>query len=163
MERDVRLPVVRQFMSGGVLTLEDTTPLSDAIERLRKWGYSGAPVVDGSGKVVGMFTEWDAMRVLAAAAWHELMDAAVGDQMSRGTVAVAPEDDLFSVVSLFERCHYKRVPVIEDGRLVGIVARADVADALWGVHQARQKARATASPPPGAAWDPRESAARDAE
>jgi CBS domain-containing protein len=161
MERDARLPLVRSFMSGGVLTLEETTPLGDAVERLRKWGYSGAPVVDAAGRVVGMFTEWDAMRVLAGAAWHELADGVVGDHMSRGTVSVGPDDDLFSVVAMFERSHFKRVPVIEDGRLVGIVARADVEDALWGVHQARHKARAATTRPPGAAWDPRQSAERD--
>lgn len=161
MERDARLPLVRSFMSGGVLTLEAGTPLTEAIERLRKWGHSGAPVVDAEGQLVGMFTEWDAMRVLAGAAWHEMAEGVVADHMSRGVVVVRPDDDLFSVVSLFERSHFKRVPVVEDGCIVGIVARADVEDALWGVHQARQKARATPTHPPGAAWDPRLSTERD--
>jgi CBS domain-containing protein len=111
---------------------------------------SGLPVVDAGGAVVGIVTEGDLLRRTEIGSerrrsrWLELLlgpgrlaadyvlshARQVGEVMTREVVAIAPETPLAEAVGLMERHHVKRLPVIESGRLVGILSRANLLSAL---------------------------------
>ncbi len=111
---------------------------------------SGLPVLDSSGALVGILTEGDLLRRAETGTeprqswWRALLLGTqrlaeqyvhaharrVDEVMTRGVVAVAPSTALSEVVVLMESRGIKRLPVVEDGRVVGIVSRADLLRAL---------------------------------
>jgi CBS domain-containing protein len=83
------------------------------------------PVVD-DGRLVGILTDRDIV-VRGVAAGLDLTSARVGDVASRTPVAVAPDQDLDEAMELMAEHRVRRLPVVDDGRLVGVVSQADVA------------------------------------
>lgn len=149
MERDVSLPLVREFMNPRVKVLDADTPIEDALRQLMSWGFSGAPVTR-AGEVVGVLSELDCMRVLAGAAYHAIPEGTVGDHMTREVDVLTPTLDLFAVTSLFEQTRHRRFPVVDEGKLVGIVTLRDMDKALWDLTRVRHQR--TVERHPGAAW-----------
>ena len=83
------------------------------------------PITDDE-ELVGMITDRDiTTRVVAEAADPKM--TSVGDVVSRDLISVEPDEDLEEAVQLMASHQVRRLPVVENGRLVGIVAQADVA------------------------------------
>ena len=141
---------VADVMTQKAITVTPETTIAEAARLLLQHRISGLPVVDHEGRVVGVFTEGDLLRRIETgterrhSGWLEFLIAPgrlaeeyahanarkVGEVMTTDVVAVAPQDPLAEVVRLMERHHIKRLPVIENGRLVGIVSRANLVQAL---------------------------------
>jgi CBS domain-containing protein len=121
-----KIPVVRDVMATSLITLRADMPIHEAIALLLKNRISGAPVVDAEQKLVGVLSEKDCLRVFANDAYFHLAGGAVGDYMSRTLSTVGPDDDVFKVADLFLRNSFRRLPVLEGGRLVGQVSRRDI-------------------------------------
>jgi CBS domain-containing protein len=114
---------------------------------------SGLPVVDGSGKLVGMVTEGDFLRRTEIgtqrqrARWIEFLigpgrladeysrssGRSVSDVMTRDVHTASIDASLDDIVRIMERHRVKRVPVVEEGKVVGIVTRANLLHALVGI------------------------------
>lgn len=142
---------VGDVMTRSVVSVTPETPIAEAARQMLDNRISGLPVVDAAGTVVGVVTEGDLLRraetgtVRTRARWLELLTTPgrlatdyvhaharkVGEVMSRDVVAVAPGAPLATVVRLMEARHIKRLPVIDGGRLVGIVSRANLVRALF--------------------------------
>lgn len=138
------------IMTRDVLTLNGETSVLDAARAFLQHHISGMPVVDGKGTLIGVLTEGDLLRrtetgterhrahwleVLLgpgrAAADYTIANARkVGEVMSDQVVTIAPDTSLEHAVALMERHRIKRLPVMADGKLVGIVSRADLLRAL---------------------------------
>lgn len=141
---------VADVMTQPAITVTPETTIAEAARLLLQHRISGLPVVDQGETVVGVFTEGDLLRRIETgterrhAGWLEFLIAPgrlaeeyahanarkVGEVMTTDVVAVAPQEPLAEVVRLMERHHIKRLPVIEKGRLVGIVSRANLVQAL---------------------------------
>ncbi|HEV8679963.1 MAG TPA: CBS domain-containing protein [Stellaceae bacterium] len=141
---------VADVMTRPVISVTPETPIAEVAQLMLQHRISGLPVVDSSGAVVGVVTEGDLLRRAETgterrrARWVEFLispgrlarDYAnanackAGEVMTEDVAAVQPGDPLADVVALMERRHIKRVPVIDDGRLVGIVSRANLVRAL---------------------------------
>jgi CBS domain-containing protein len=92
---------------------------------MREEHIGSLPITDDE-QLVGMITDRDiTTRVVAEAADPKLTP--VGDVYSRDLISVAPDEDLEEALQLMARHQVRRLPVVENGRLVGIVAQADVA------------------------------------
>lgn len=114
--------------------------LAAAVERLVDFGVSGAPVVDDEGRLVGILSEKDCIRTLAAAAYHEAPPGTVGQHMVRRVDTVSPEADLFHVAYHFHEMPYRRLPVVDAaGRLVGLVTRRDLVRGLSRIRRERSR------------------------
>jgi CBS domain-containing protein len=121
---DVDLPVARDWMTRDTLMLRLEDDVLDAIDRLLGSDLASAPVVDETGSVVGVFTEKDAVRALSQVMYNELAETSpVERHMSRQFTCCEADWDLFRVSELFLASNFPGLPVIEDGKLVGVIRR----------------------------------------
>jgi len=113
---------VSQIMSSGPQVLSPFTPVEEAAERMRRYGYEGYPVVQ-DGKVVGLLTRRTVDRALA----HR-MPATASSLMEAGAVTVQPDDSLEHLQRLMTDSGWGQVPVVspETGEIIGIVTRTDL-------------------------------------
>lgn len=141
---------VADFMSTTPITVTADVGLEAAARLMVDHRVSGLPVVDGAGGVIGMITEGDLIRRVELgtagrpAGWlsglfspgrsaREFVSThgtRVGEVMSGEVVSVSPEATLAEVVALMDTHQVKRLPVLQAGRLVGIISRADLLRAL---------------------------------
>lgn len=142
--KEPRVKVI-DVMTTSVTTATAETSLKEAARIMIKLGISGLPVVDDSGKVVGIITEADFVDAEADRSWgrrRRLLDALfgerrpseavdVGDAMSRNPICIDRESDLTEAARKMTERGIKRLPVVTpDGMLEGIVSRADVMSAF---------------------------------
>lgn len=121
--------MAKDVMSKTVVTVRPNTPARAAAAMLVANGFTGAPVVTAEGVLRGMVSEADLLRV-AALSEPGVPDAApdvtASSVMTPKPMAMRPTDDLADVVALMLEHGIRSVPIVDDGRLVGIVSRRDV-------------------------------------
>jgi CBS domain-containing protein len=116
---------VRDAMTEDPRSIGASEPVVDAARLMREQHVGSLPVTDNE-KLVGMITDRDiTTRVVAEAADPKMIS--VGDVYSRDLISVEPDQDLDEALRLMARHQVRRLPVIENGSLVGIVAQADIA------------------------------------
>jgi CBS domain-containing protein len=141
-------------MTSNVVSVSPETSVQDLAALLGKHGISGAPVVDAAGNLVGIVSEGDLLfrselkterrterrraRWFDAFTWER--DRArdyvkahghnVQDVMTRDVITITETTELDEIANLFETKRIKRVPVVRDGRVIGIVSRANLVRAL---------------------------------
>ena len=115
------------FMVTRLTVLRPELDVLDAVRLLLKNRISGAPVVDGDGKFLGVFSEKCSMQVLLDAAYDQLPSNEVRAFMDTDAKTITPETDLLTIAQVFLLTHYRRLPVLdESGRLLGQISRRDV-------------------------------------
>lgn len=139
-----------EIMTRNVVTIAGGTPVREAIRLMLDHKISGLPVVDAAGKVEGILTEGDLLRRSEIATerrrwpWLDFLlgsgrtaseyvrtHGRICEQlMSHDVISVTPDTPLADIVELMERRRIKRLPVIENGVLVGIVSRPDLLAAV---------------------------------
>src|SRR6185436_15745644 len=119
---------VREPMTQAVRTATPSQTLAEAASLMRQEDVGALPVVDeqDGGRLVGMVTDRDIV-VRAVAEGRDPHTVHVGDVASRDVVTVEADDDLDEAMTLMAKHQVRRLPVVEDGRLVGVVAQADLA------------------------------------
>jgi CBS domain-containing protein len=116
---------VRDAMTGDPRSIGATASVVEAARLMREAHIGSLPITDGD-KLVGMITDRDiTTRVVAEAA--DPNATSVGDVYSQDLISVEPDNDLKEAVQLMARHQLRRLPVVENDRLVGIVAQADIA------------------------------------
>lgn len=115
----------RDVMTRELVTLSPDTDVLVAMRLLLEHRISGAPVIDARGNLVGMLTQRDCLRVAYAASYHQEPAGAVSRYMARPVETIPADLDLVEVIGVFLRSPYRRFPVLEDNRVVGIVSRRD--------------------------------------
>lgn len=117
--------VASDIMTKRVVCVTPDTPIRDLTALLAKHKISGAPVVEDmkSKRLVGIVTEAD---VLAKPEGVKT----VSEIMKKRVVTVTPDTPLEEIISILAKKKIKRVPVVSEGKVVGIVSRADVVRAM---------------------------------
>jgi CBS domain-containing protein len=113
--------LARDIMTRRVVAVTPLTPVKQVAKILNKNHISGAPVVDKSGKLVGIVSERD---LLAR------RGAQVKSIMSKSVIRVKEDTPVEDIASLMATRKVKRVPVIRGHHLAGIVSRADIIRAI---------------------------------
>ena len=132
--------------TAGAATVHPEAPLSEAARIMLDHNVSGLPVINHDGKLVGMLTERDFIRqdnrfrprwidVLMGdrsgdTAAAQLHTRRVEDRMTRNPITIGPETPLPEVIEIMEQQNVKRLPVVANQVVVGIVSRSDVLRAL---------------------------------
>jgi CBS domain-containing protein len=140
----------KNVMTTNVVTVQPDTEVPEIARLLLKRRISAVPVVDADQRVLGIVSEGDLMRRAETDTegrhswWLEAFLPAhdrarqyikthgrkAGDLMTRDVVGVAEDTPLYEIAGLLEKHHIKRVPVTRDGRLIGIVSRANLLHGL---------------------------------
>ena len=116
---------VRDAMTQDPRSIGQSATVVEAAKLMREQDIGSLPITDDEN-LVGMITDRDiTMRVVAEAA--DPKQTSVGDVLSRDLISVEADNDLEEALRLMARHQVRRLPVVEDGRLVGIVAQADIA------------------------------------
>lgn len=122
--------VVKNYMTGKLVTFHPDTDVLDAIHELVEHGIAGAPVTDNRGNLVGMLSELDCMKIALHAGYHGHWGGPVSDYMSHDIETVDADMSIIDLAQLFLEKPYRRYPVMKDHRLVGQISRRDVLRAL---------------------------------
>ena len=140
MQEARRIPTARDIMAKNLITFRADQPIADAIKTLLKHSISGAPVLDDEQHLIGILSELDCLRTLSSEEFlgDEQEEAGrVGHFMSTTSQTIAPELDLYRIAHHFITSAIRRLPVIEEGRLIGQVSRRDVLRAIDALHKKR--------------------------
>ena len=116
----------RECMTTRLITLDPEMDVLKAIDLLLKNRISGAPVVDPFGNFLGVFSEKCCMQVLLDAAYDQLPSNNVRMFMDTEAKTIHADTHLLSIAQVFLLTNYRRLPVLEDGVLIGQVSRRDV-------------------------------------
>ena len=112
---------------GRVVTCRPDQPIRQALGLLAEHNIGALVVVDGTGAPVGILSERDIVR--ESARDERLFGRGVGEIMTRDVIVGVPEDDLRAVRHTMTERRFRHVPVVVEGRLVGIVSIGDVVKA----------------------------------
>jgi CBS domain-containing protein len=138
------------IMFTNVVSVTPAHTVQDAAELMLEHGISGLPVIDADARLVGIVSESDLMRHVEAGTEHHrswwlrsLMGREslareyvkenarrIADVMTKPVLTAAPETPVYNIAEMLERNGIKRLPIVKDGRVVGIVSRANLLRAL---------------------------------
>jgi CBS domain-containing protein len=152
MARDVKSNTVRHAMTRDVVSIAPGASLLEATRLMQRHHVSGLPVASADGHVQGVLSEKDVVRALGGDDPEGLLtlitqpervatdrlqkmrstleSAKVGDHMTPDPFTVGPETSIENAAQVLAERKINRVPVVEGGRLVGILTRHDVLAAL---------------------------------
>jgi len=116
-------PTVREVMTPGLLTIRPHASVLEAMRIIVAYGITGLPVVDENLDLVGMVSEKDLLEL-----FHDphIRSRQVGDLMSYDLTAAAVDTSVLDVCECLANTSFRRLPVVEGGKLVGIVSRSDL-------------------------------------
>jgi CBS domain-containing protein len=116
---------VRDMMTTNPRTATPDLPVAEAAQLMQSEDVGSLPVVDGD-RLVGVITDRD-MAVRVVAEGKDPNSTTVGEIHSQGPVTTSPNEDLDEALRKMARHQVRRAPVVDEGRLVGILAQADIA------------------------------------
>ena len=121
------LPKISEYMDEVVPSLSPETRIMKAVDFLLRHHVTGAPVVDASGKLLGIITETDLLKLLTEGIQaQQPTKETVAEYMTTDVVTVAPTVDIYYVAGIFMNNNFRRLPVVEDGKIVGAITRYDL-------------------------------------
>lgn len=129
------VPTIDDYMAREPITFRPEDEILAAVRTLLNERISGAPVVDGRGRLVGMLSKKDCFEAVYSSSYHQEWGGRVQDYMSKDVATIASGTDIVTAADLFSRSSFRRFPVMENGRLIGQLSRADLLRALeehWG-------------------------------
>lgn len=116
---------VREVMTSNPTSCRSQDSVTDAAKAMAKEDVGPIPVVEGD-RLVGLLTDRDIV-VRVVAEGRDPQSTTVGEVASSDLATVSPDEDLDQALQLLAERRVRRLPVVDGGRLVGIVAQADVA------------------------------------
>ena len=114
---------VKNVMSKGVISIKEDTPIYEAIKILVDNNITGLPVVSDEMFLVGIVTEKDFMTVLFQ---PEISNKTIPDLMTRDVICFDENENLVDVCDDMLEHNIRRVPVMSEGKLTGIISRRDI-------------------------------------
>ena len=118
----------KDCMNRNLVSVRPDDDVLAAVRVLVDNRLSGVPVIDNIGNLLGIITEKDCMAIALSAGYHGQMGGKVSDYMSREVTSVDSGTPVVEIAEHFAKRNFRRLPVLESGRVVGIVSRRDV---LW--------------------------------
>ena len=122
------MPLVSEHMVTDLLTVEATIPLTDAVRKMDERGVGAVLVLCGE-RLEGVFTERDVLRAVA----HGLTpEATVAEWMTRGPETIEPDETAEHAAVLMIHGGFRHLPVVEEGKVVGILSIRDLMRSVLG-------------------------------
>jgi len=119
----------QEIMTREVQTVTPETPVSIAIRILAIRKISGLPVVDENKNLKGVISEKDLLQVLIEKG--DIKDSTVSEFMTHEVKSFSPEDSADTICEFLINNPFRRVPIAKDGKLLGLISRADIITLIW--------------------------------
>jgi len=117
------MKTAKDIMTKEVITVKPSTTRDELAKILARNKISGVPVLDEEGSVIGVVTEADLLQKAGKT---------VGELMTKEVISVCEDTPIEEIAKILAEKGIKRVPVLKEGKLVGIVSRADIVKAFAG-------------------------------
>ncbi|OAI12493.1 signal transduction protein [Methylomonas koyamae] len=124
---------VADYMSAKMITVTPDTEITQAVNKLLDHKITSLPVVDERGKLVGVFSEKEGMKVFVGSAYNQTLEGTVGEYMTKDPQLVNGDDSLVDVAAKFQESATRSFPVMQNGELAGMISRIDVLRALLAI------------------------------
>ncbi len=118
----------REIMRENVVTINLESSLEEAIELMLSQEISGLPVTDNEGHLAGIVTEF---ALLAIVYDHKIRQDSISEHMTANVLTIEVDDPISKIADMCIVHRVRRVPVMENGRIVGMISRRDVLKALY--------------------------------
>lgn len=119
------MKTIRDVMRADPFSITPAQPLHDALELLIENNISGLPVVDESGRLLGVLSEKDLLKILYEPGVHDVQSV-----MTHNPVSFDIDTELVDVVDCLMANDFRRVFIERDEKLVGMISRADLMPAI---------------------------------
>ncbi len=125
-----KMETITDIMKRNVTTVEEGTPIKEAIRTLVHHNFTGLPVVDTENQVIGIISEKDVLSLAIDINRHshtpEQNCMLVEDFMTKDPVTIEATESLITLCSCLMKNKFRRVPVVLNNKLIGIITRKDV-------------------------------------
>lgn len=124
------VPTVDDYMARELITFSPEEDIHTVVKVLLDARISGAPVVDPSGRLVGVVSKKDCLEVLYSTGYHQDWGGRVRAYMSEDVATIESGTDIVKAADLFMNSTFRRFPIVKNGRMIGQISRADLLRAL---------------------------------
>lgn len=121
---------VKNYMARNLITFTPETNVLAAMRTLLKHKISGAPVIDETGWILGIISEYDCLKPNLESSYHHDMGTLVKHCMSKEIITIDANASLMEAAELFIKQGVRRLPVLENKKLIGQISRRDVLRAI---------------------------------
>lgn len=121
---------VKDYMDHQAVRFTPEMSLSAALDKVMKSGHRGGPVVNEEGVVIGFLSEQDLLEKLIKVAYTGQETHIVSDCMYKEVLSVSPETGIIELADMMKVGKPKAYPVVENGKLLGMISRRDVLTAI---------------------------------
>ena len=124
------VPTVDDYMARDLITFMPGDDIHMAVSILLDKRLSGAPVVDGRGRLVGVLSKKDCFEMVYSTSYHQEWGGRVEEYMTREVTTIESGTDIIKAADLFMSSTFRRFPILKNGRMTGQISRADLLRAL---------------------------------
>ncbi|MFT5198865.1 MAG: CBS domain-containing protein [Planctomycetota bacterium] len=121
-----QMPIVEDFMDKVFKTVKPSTRMGEAIDILLKEKLTGICVVNDDKNLVGILSEKDCLKTLMYDGFYRVPEESVEHFMHRTPQTVESSMGILAVAQIFLEVSFRRLPVVNDGKLVGQITRRDI-------------------------------------
>jgi CBS domain-containing protein len=116
---------ILKVKGNSIVSVASEQPIGEALALMAQHRIGAVLVLDGNGGIAGILSERDLVRAMHKHG-KAVFDKRVGDLMTSAVVCCAPKDPVAAIEGMMTAQRFRHVPVLEDGRLIGIVSIGDV-------------------------------------
>ena len=123
--------LVRDYMTRNLISFSPQQSILEVMRILIRNKISGGPVLDEMSRLIGIISEADCIKYLSESKYFNqpFFDRKVSESMSENPDTIEADKTIFDVATVFHKTNRRRLPVLEQGRLVGQISRQDVVKA----------------------------------
>ena len=127
--------LVKDYMSKEVITFHKSDSIFEVKRILLEKKISGAPVINKSGKLIGIISETDIMKQIVDSRYYNMpmSKTTISKYMTENVDSISPNETIFDAAEKFLRLKRKRFPVIVSNKILGIISRVDIIAAALNI------------------------------
>lgn len=123
----------KDIMTKGAVCVRKDTPIFEAIQIMVNNGITGVPVVEEDKTLVGILSEHNVLRLFHT--YKQERNRTAGEFMTQPAVSFDENENLLDVCYCLKDCSIRRVPITSDGKVTGIISRADILRSIMRLMQ----------------------------
>ena len=125
---------IESYMATSLVSFRPDDDILYAMRVLLDKHFSGAPVLDETGRLIGMLSKKDCLAIVYNTAYHQDWGGKVEQYMSQDVEHIDADSSIFNAAEKFLNSHFRRFPVLRNGELVGQISRYDILRAIDEVY-----------------------------